>query len=127
MPIFRYGKKGGVMAIFLLVFAVIPILLAIIYVPQMADQVPTKVNAAGEVLRWGSRYEMLVAPALCFLLSVATLGSAFKQANLQKDSKVMARLTYERFVRNGMVTAVVLNLANAYLLIMVMTGRGYGF
>lgn len=39
----------------------------------------------------------------------------------------MARLTYERFVRNGMVTAVVLNLANAYLLIMVMTGRGYGF
>ena len=70
MPIFRYGKKGGVMAIFLLVLAVIPILLAIIYVPQMADQVPTKVNAAGEVLRWGSRYEMLVAPALCFLLSV---------------------------------------------------------
>ena len=58
---------------------------------------------------------------------MATLGSAFKQANLQKDSKVMACLTYERFVRNGMVTAVVLNLANAYLLIMVMTGRGYGF
>ncbi|WP_085830057.1 DUF1648 domain-containing protein [Collinsella vaginalis] len=125
---FRYGTRGGVMFIALVVLALIPLVTAAVVVPGLADSVPMKIAADGEVLRYGSRFELLMLPALCTLLGLATAGSAGKQARERKgESEVTARMTYERYLRNGLVTAVVLNAANAYLFYMVLSGHGIGF
>lgn len=116
---FNYGKRAGIMGALLLVLAVIPVMVAIMVVPGLPDLVPMKVGAAGEVLREGSRFELLVAPALCFVLSLATYASAGKQARAQKG-EAASRFTAERYLRNGLVTAVVLNIANAYLFSLVL-------
>lgn len=124
---FRYGTRGGIMCIALAVLAFIPLVVAVVMVPGFADSVPMKIASDGEVLRMGSRYELLVLPVLCALLSLATAGSASRQARAHEDeSDAMARMTYERFLRNGIITAVILNAANAYLFYMVATGRGLG-
>lgn len=124
----KYGKKAQVLAIVLIVLAVIPALTAIICLPQMPEVVPMKFDAAGEVVRSSTRFEMLIVPALSTLLCLATYMSAGKQARAhEKESETMARLTAERFLRNGVVTGVVLNLANAYLMYVAMTGTGMGF
>ena len=41
--------------------------------PELGDQVPMKVNAAGEVLRYGSKGELLFLPVMGFMLSAATV------------------------------------------------------
>ena len=122
---FRYGTRAGVMGIALIILALIPLVGAALIIPGLPESVPMKIAASGEVLRTGSRLELLVAPVLCFLLSVATIGSARKQAE-PHGASAMAQSIYERFLRNGLITAVVLNLASAYLFYMVVTGRGIG-
>ena len=124
---FRYGTRGGVMCIVLAVLAFIPLVVAVAVIPGLAESVPMKIASDGEVLRMGSRYELLVLPVLCALLSLATAGSASRQAGAHAAESVsMARMTYERFLRNGIITAVILNAANAYLFYMVTTGQGIG-
>ena len=125
---FRYGKKAGYLSVALLVLAVLPLVVASLTVPAMASEVPMKIAADGEVLRYGSRFELLLAPGLCLLLSLATLASARKQAGLQgAPESLAARAVYTRYARNGVVTAVVLNVVSAYLIGMVLTGHGLGF
>ena len=122
----RFGKKAGVMGVVLLALALLPVIVAVIFLPTLPETVPMKIDAAGKVLREGKNYELLFAPALCFVLSIATYMSAAKQARTQ-DNATMASLTCERYLRNGIITAVVLNLATAYLFFMVLTGKGIGF
>lgn len=122
---FKYGKKAGIMSIVLIVLAVVPLITAALFVPQMPEQVAMRIAQSGEVMRWGSRYEMFVVPVFAVLLGLATYMSAGKQARAHEiDSPAMAVVTAERFLRNGIVTGVVLNLANAYMFYAALTGYG---
>lgn len=122
---FRYGKTNGYLAILLIALGVLPVVLAAILVPQMADSIPTQFDAAGNVTRWGSRFDLLYVPALCFLLSAGTCLTAFRQARLSDDSHAIAAMTFRRYVRNGLVTSVIINVLNAYMMISAMTGTAY--
>ncbi len=122
--LFRYGKKSGYMGIALLVLAVIPLIVAAIFVPQMADEIPMKFNAAGEVTRWGARTELFIIPVLCVLLSAATYLTAFRTARMNEESKVVAAMSFKRVVRNGIVTAVFLDVVSIYFIISAYMGVG---
>ena len=113
---FKYGKKAGYMGIALLVLAVIPLVVAACVIPNIGPEVATKFNAVGEVTRWGKSYELLALPVLNLLLSVATYFTAGRQAKNNEDSAVMARLACERYLRNGCITGVFLNVINVYFM-----------
>ena len=104
---FKYGKKAGYMGIALLVLAVLPLVVAACVLPNIGPEVATKFNAAGE-------------------LGVATYFTAGRQAKNNDDSAVMARLTCERYLRNGCVTGVFLNVINVYFMYSAITGTGFG-
>ena len=110
---FKYGKKAGYMGIALLVLAVIPLVVAACVIPNIGPEVATKFNAAGEVTRWGKSYELLALPVLNLLLSVATYFTA--------------RIVCERYLRNGCITGVFLNVINVYFMYSAITGTGFGF
>ena len=80
-------------------------------------------DAAGEVTRWGSRYELLVPPVMSaafgFGIYVQTMRKAADHA---RDSLSMAQVTAERFLRSGVITTAVINAANIYMLYSTMTG-----
>ena len=120
---FKYGKKAGYMGIALLVLAVLPLVVAACALPNIGPEVATKFNAAGEATRWGKSYEL---PVLNLLLGVATYFTAGRQAKNNEDSAVMARLTCERYLRNGCVTGVFLNVINVYFMYSAITGTGFG-
>lgn len=124
---FRYGKSNGIMGIVLLVLGVVPLVVAAFLVPQMADEIPSKFNAAGEVIRWGSRTDLLIIPGLCVLLSAATYFTAHRQARANADSPVVAEMVFRRMLRNGLVTAVILNVFSLYFLYSAYTGTGLPF
>ncbi|QWT17314.1 DUF1648 domain-containing protein [Collinsella sp. zg1085] len=124
---FLYGKRNSILSVIVVLLAVIPAIVAAMYVPGMAEQVPMHISSAGEVLRLGSRWELLYVPAFCLLLSLATLGSAHKQARAHKDTPAMAEAVYTRYVRNGLVMALVLNVATVVQYYMVLSGKGIGF
>ena len=110
---FKYGKKAGYMGIALLVLAVIPLVVAACVIPNIGPEVATKFNAAGEVTRWGKSYELLALPVLNLLLSVATYFTA--------------GIVCERYLRNGCITGVFLNVINVYFMYSAITGTGFGF
>ena len=123
----KYGKKAARMGMALLVLAVIPLVIAAFVIPNAGAQVATKFNAAGEVTRWGACYELLALPILNLLLGIATYFTAGKQASKNEDSPAMARITCERYLRNGIITAVFLNVVNVYFMFTAVTGTGFGF
>lgn len=119
---FKYGKKAGIMSIVLAALAIIPLLVVMYFIPQLPESVPMEFSA-GVATRFSNRYELLLVPAFAFLLCMATYMSAGKQARAhEEESESAAVFTAERYLRNGIVTGVVLNLANAYLLYMAVTG-----
>ena len=62
------SKKERVLSWILLVLCAAPILTAVVGVQFLPDQIPVHYNAAGEIDRWGSKYEELVL-GVCFSLS----------------------------------------------------------
>ncbi len=123
---FKYGKKAGIMSIVLAALAIIPLLVVMYFIPQLPESVPMEFSA-GVATRFSNRYELLLVPAFAFLLCMATYMSAGKQARAhEEESEAAAVLTAERYLRNGVVTGVVLNLANAYLVYMAVTGSAPG-
>ena len=123
---FKYGKKAGIMSIVLAALAIIPLLVVMYFIPQLPESVPMEFSA-GVATRFSNRYELLLVPAFAFLLCMATYMSAGKQARAhEEESEAAAVLTAERYLRNGIVTGVVLNLANAYLAYMAVTGSAPG-
>ena len=129
---FKYGKKAGYMGIALLVLAVIPLVVAACVIPNIGPQrvtSPAALNfvATGEVTRWGKSYELLALPVLNLLLSVATYFTAGRQAKNNDDSAAMARIVCERYLRNGCITGVFLNVINVYFMYSAITGTGFGF
>ena len=51
------SKKERVLSWILLVLCAAPILTAVVGVQFLPDQIPVHYNVAGEIDRWGSRYE----------------------------------------------------------------------
>ena len=125
---FGFGKKESAMAVAALVLAVVPMLIAMVYIPQMADQVAMKFAENGEVARWGSKYELLMAPALAVALGIGNVVIGLHQAQkIARGDKVMAKVTFGRYVRNALVLCVVLLIATVYLFHAAITGVGVGF
>ena len=103
--------------------ALIPVVIAVVVVPGLPESMPMRFDAAGEVTRWGSRYELLVPPVMSvafgFGIYVQTMRKAADHA---RDSLSMAQVTAERFLRSGVITTAVINAANIYMLYSTMTG-----
>lgn len=124
---FGYGKKESTMVIATIVLAIVPILITLAFFPQLGDQVAMRFSGAGEVTRWGSKYEVLLAPVLALALGFGTIIMGLRQAQKFGDSDpLMARLTFKRYMRNGIVTGVIMLAASIYLLYAAMTGHGFG-
>ena len=125
---FKYGKKESTMAVVALVLSLVPILIVGAFLPQMGDQVAMKFDAAGEVARWGSKYELLMAPVFALALGVGNLIAGLRRAQeIEKNDKLMARITFGRSARNALVTSALLLIASIYLLQAALTGHGIGF
>ena len=125
---FGFGKKEGAMVVAAVAIAVVPMLIAMAYIPQLADQVAMKFAANGEVARWGSKYELLMAPALAVALGIGNVVIGLHRAQrIAKSDPVMARVAFGRYVRNALVLGVVLLVATIYLFHAAITGAGTGF
>lgn len=112
----EYGKNAKVMSIVLVILGVLPLIVAAVVLPQFADQVPMRYDAAGTVTRWGSRWELLITPIFALVFSLASIAYGWKQARAHTESEAMARMIFTRNVRSGLVLAVLLNIANVYLM-----------
>ena len=112
----EYGKNAKVMSIVLVILGVLPLIVAAVVLPQFADQVPMRYDAAGTVTRWGSRWELLITPIFALVFSLASIAYGRKQARAHTESEAMARMIFTRNVRSGLVLAVLLNIANVYLM-----------
>ena len=87
------SKKERVLSWILLVLCAAPILTAVVGVQFLPDQIPVHYNAAGEIDRWGSKYEELVL-GVCFSLSgwILWLVSRFSGAFADTETeRVQAR------------------------------------
>ena len=67
----EYGQKAKIMTIVLVVLGLVPLIVAAVVLPQFADQVPMRYDAAGAVTRWGSRWELLITPIFALVFSLA--------------------------------------------------------
>ena len=85
-----------------------------------------RVSSAGEVLRWGSKWELMLIPAFGFLLSGATIATGIKNAKGYRDDKALAVITFQRAVRNATVQGIVFIVATGIILYGVYTGSGIG-
>lgn len=112
----EYGQKAKIMTIALVVLGLVPLIVAAVVLPQFADQVPMRYDAAGAVTRWGSRWELLITPIFALVFSLASIAYGRKQARAHTESDAMARMIFMRNVRSGLVLAVLLNIANVYLM-----------
>ena len=119
---FSYGKSAGMKALLALMIAFVPVLMVLMAFPELGDQVPMKVNAAGEVLRYGSKGELLFLPVMGFMLSAATVAMGLKQARKYGDDLTMATITFTRAGRNAIVQGVVFVAATGILLYGVLPG-----
>ena len=87
------SKKERVLSWILLVLCAAPILPAVVGVQFLPDQIPVHYNVAGEIDRWGSKYEELVL-GVCFSLSgwILWLVSRFSGAFADTETeRVQAR------------------------------------
>ena len=122
-----YGDKAGWFSIALLVLACVSLVATLIVFPSLPDQIAMRFDSAGNVLRWGSRFEVFLLPVLNLVFSVASYWSAGKQAAAQSSSQAVAQLTVMRYLRNGIVTSIILNLVDVYILFSAITRTGFAF
>ena len=93
----------------------------------MPDVVPMHYNAAGEIDRWGSKYENLLLPLIVLLLEllVTLLIRVFeKKASAVEDEKMRAAALQNAKVLAivGVAAAVVFTVLQAFILIGAITG-----
>ena len=97
----------------------------ILYYLSYGDGTVSTIGAfVNPLLCWGG---LLALPVLNLLLSVATYFTAGRQAKNNDDSAAMARIVCERYLRNGCITGVFLNVINVYFMYSAITGTGFGF
>lgn len=97
------------------------------YLPQLGESVPMRVSNAGEVLRWGSKYELLIAPSLSLAMLVATAVMGARQLKTVIDQPAMVHIGARRYARNALVQSVVLFAVALVMLGGAVTGQGIGF
>ena len=93
----------------------------------MPDVVPMHYNAAGEIDRWGSKYENLLLPLIVLLLAllVTLLIRVFekKAAATEEDQMRTAALQNAKVLAIvGVAAAVVFTVLQAFILIGAITG-----
>ena len=123
---FSFGRQNGMRAILALVLALVPLVGVLMLFPQLGDQAPMKVGSAGEVLRWGSKWELVLIPAFGFLLSGATISMGLKNAKSYRDDANLAVITFQRATRNAVVQGIVFIVATGVILYGVYSGGGIG-
>lgn len=123
----EYGDRAGWFSIALVVLACVSLVATLIVFPSLGDQVAMRFDSAGNVTRWGSRFEVFLLPVLNLVFSLAAYWGAGKQAGAIRDSRVSAQLTVVRYLRNGIVTSIILNLVDVYILFTAITGTGFAF
>lgn len=123
---FSFGKDNGMKAMLALLLAFVPLVAVLMIFPQLGEQVPMKVSSAGEVLRWGSKWELMLIPVFGFMLSGATIAMGVKNAKSYHDDANLAVITFQRAVRNALVQSVVFIVATAIILYGVYNGSGIG-
>lgn len=119
---FKYSKMAGILSVVTGLLAVAPLIAAFILVPGLPDSVPMGVELSGEISRWGSKYELFIAPVLALAFGAGIyMQTSRKAAEHAKTSRSMAVTTAERFMRNAVLTCAAINIANIYLMYRVVT------
>lgn len=121
--LFRYGHKNAVMSFAVIILALIPALMVAAVYFQLPETIATNIDAAGEVTRWSGRWTVALVPILNIGIAVGSMARAYQMARLQ-DEETAAELTFRRFVRMGLVSVVILNIANLFMLYMALSGAG---
>lgn len=118
---FKYSKMAGILSVVTGLLAVAPLIAAFIIVPGLPDSVPMGVELSGEISRWGSKYELFIAPVLALAFGAGIyMQTSRKAAEHAKTSQSMAVTTAERFMRNAVLTCAAINIANIYLMYRVI-------
>ncbi|MBR1572014.1 MAG: DUF1648 domain-containing protein [Lachnospiraceae bacterium] len=86
---------------------ILPLIVTILLMPYMIDSVPMHYNFAGEVDRYGSKYEELIFPLLIIILSM--LFSLYKNKN--RDDRNSGLMDYLQWV-----ILVIFNITQYYFL-----------
>ena len=123
---FKYGRTNGIMAIALTVLSFIPLIELVVLLPQIPETVVIGFNAAADTARTGTRghlVHLVLLPLICLALGAASLLSAYRRSGADGASPAIAQLTFRRYVRSGLVAAVIFNVANIYLMAMALTGQ----
>lgn len=121
--LFKYGHKNAVMAFAVIILGIIPLLMVAAVFFQLPETIATNIDSAGEVTRWGGRWTIWLVPLINVGIAVGSMSRAFQMARLQ-DEEFAAEVTFRRFVRMGLVSAVILNVANLFMLYMALRGAG---
>jgi len=100
-------KKTIIYALMLLSLAA-----GIIALPFLPEQIPAHYNAAGQVDRWGSRYETLIFPAMTVLIGLIMLAASKYSAKKEKDGQNNAKLV----LTTGIACCVLFILMQGYYL-----------
>ena len=122
---FRYGRMSGYMGIGVIVLSALPLVVAAVMLPQMPDVVPMGFNSAGEVTTYEAKYLLLFLPVIGFLLGVGSIATAQRRAAQVDDSDILRTMTYQKIVKSGLFTAILINVLNAYLFFSSYTGIGF--
>lgn len=125
--LFKYGKKAGYMSIALIVVAIVPLIAILAAMPSMPAQIATRFNAAGKVIGRSDRVSAFLVPGAALIFGFAMLWNAFNQARNIRDSKTVAANVCQRYLRSGIVTMVILNLVNLYVIWCALTETGFSF
>ena len=114
------NKKERALSWVLLVLCVAPILAAVVGIQFLPDQIPVHYNAAGEIDRWGSKYEELII-GVVFSLSgwVLWLMSRFSGCFADTETERVQARANAQIVR---ITGIVVQLFLLALEIVMLVG-----
>lgn len=121
------SRRDRIIAGIALALALGSLLVVGFFLPQLGDSVPMQVSKTGEVLRWGSKYELLVAPSLSLAMIVATSVLGARQLKTVADQPAMVKLGASRYARNALVQSVVLFVVSLVIVSGAVAGLGIGF
>ena len=97
----------------------LPLVVAIVFLSILPDQIPAHYDMAGEVTRYGSKYESLLFPVmtLClgyFLLFMGKISSKKEGNNNNNNEKVV--------MKTGLVSLTMFNVLNGFFLYTSLKG-----
>jgi len=94
------------------VFMLLSLAAGLIALPFLPEQIPAHYNAAGQVDRWGSRYETLIFPAMTVLTGLIMLAASKYSAKKERDGQNNAKLV----LITGIACCALFTIMQAYYL-----------